>query len=138
MEALKHQVGGDHYRSLAYQPVELCVDVKASPVLNHFTKYLVRDKGERTEQVQKALHCIELERDMVMAGRTQPTGIRETSQTVFNKLDEFSSQFTHPLLIKTAILFFIVGAYDSCRQLIEDNFMKIVEVRKNTVENTNS
>lgn len=121
--ALEQQVGGDHYRSLSYQPVEFCCDVRASPILNHFSKYLVREKGDRKENLKKALHCIKLEHYMTQCYRTHPTGYKYPSDEVH--LQTFCEQFGEELSDIYYHIFydFMKGNYKSCeeRLLLEED-----------------
>lgn len=68
-QALQKQVGGSHYKSYGdFQPIEVCYrrygypGVKASLHLK-VDKYLTRDKGDGLENIEKAIHCLELLRD---------------------------------------------------------------------------
>lgn len=67
-DALQKQVGGTHYKSLNPQPIELCYQrfgwdgVKAS-LLTKADKYTSRDKGDFIENIDKAIHCLELLKD---------------------------------------------------------------------------
>jgi len=61
MDALKRQVGGEHYKKLEMQPAEFIKNhFYADFFLGNVLKYLVRDKGKRLEDLEKAYHYIEL------------------------------------------------------------------------------
>lgn len=62
--ALNIQVGGAHYRKLKYQPVQLACMLNASPCFLAVAKYF-RDKGNREEDMTKAIHFIELEHELI-------------------------------------------------------------------------
>ena len=61
MSALKHQVGGDHYRKLRIQPAEYItacgLNYLAGSAVKYVTRY--RDKGG-AQDIRKAIHCLEL------------------------------------------------------------------------------
>lgn len=59
--ALDVQVGGDHYKKLAIQPIEYAHYNKLGPAEFSVVKYVTRwrDKGG-VESLRKAIHCIEL------------------------------------------------------------------------------
>lgn len=61
MNALSKQVGGDHYKKLAIQPIEYCHKNKMGPLESAVVKYITRykDKNGKTD-LEKAIHCIEL------------------------------------------------------------------------------
>lgn len=59
----QHQVGGDHYTKLAIQPMQFAMANNLDYATANAIKYLVRRKGDqlkRAEDLQKAIHCIEL------------------------------------------------------------------------------
>jgi len=62
---LDGQVGGAHYKEQKLQPVEACYQrygwagVKASMHLK-IDKYLTRNKTDEGEDIDKAMHCMEL------------------------------------------------------------------------------
>lgn len=64
MTALDTQVDGTHYTDMKMQPLELSYILNASPCFCKLAKYLTRVKGDKLVNLQKAKHCIELERDL--------------------------------------------------------------------------
>lgn len=64
MSGLGTQVAGTHYTSMNMQPVELAYKLYATPCFCKLAKYLTRDKGDKLENLKKALHCIKLEQDL--------------------------------------------------------------------------
>ena len=64
--ALGQQVAGDHYKSLALQPFEITfanfgyqgVQAAAYTKVN---KYLTREKGKHRENLEKAIHCLQIQ-----------------------------------------------------------------------------
>lgn len=58
-DSLKKQIGGTHYKTLAIQPWEI-IDANG---LNFYEgnaiKYILRRKGDRIEDLQKAVHYLE-------------------------------------------------------------------------------
>jgi len=65
VDALGTQVAGDHYTEMGIQPIEVCfkrhgyAGVKIALQLK-VDKYLSRKKDDELEQLNKAIHCIEL------------------------------------------------------------------------------
>mgnify|MGYP003645278291 CR=1 FL=1 len=61
MEALDHQIGGDHYRKFVIQPVEFCYHNNIPYLEATAIKYLCRwrDKGG-LQDLEKAKHYIQL------------------------------------------------------------------------------
>lgn len=64
-DASQHQVGGSHYKKQKLQPLEAAYQrygyegVKAS-IHVKVDKYLTRDKGNESEDIDKAIHCLQL------------------------------------------------------------------------------
>lgn len=88
MDALRKQVGGEHYKKLAIQPAEFIADKYYNFFVGNVVKYLTRDKGKRLEDLEKAYHYIELEIPSF------PLGKITTSHIVWNLRQEpFFKQF---------------------------------------------
>ena len=61
MNALDHQVSGDHYRTMAIQPVEYITRNKLPFLEANVVKYVTRWRRKNGRQdLQKAIHCLEL------------------------------------------------------------------------------
>lgn len=58
---LTKQVDGNHYTEQLLQPIEAAYLLNATPCWTKLNKYLTRDKGNKLSNLNKALHCIELE-----------------------------------------------------------------------------
>lgn len=61
MKPLQEQVGGDHYKGHAIQPIEFCHRNNLGPCESAVVKYVCRhkDKGGR-EDIEKAIHCLKI------------------------------------------------------------------------------
>ena len=72
--ALKTQVGGDHYTKMAIQPIEFSITNGLNACQHTIVKYVVRIKGDQTkrlEDLDKAIHTLQIYRDMVARGIAQ-------------------------------------------------------------------
>ena len=58
---LTKQIDGNHYTEQLIQPIEAAYLLNATPCWAKLNKYLTRDKGNKLSNINKALHCIELE-----------------------------------------------------------------------------
>lgn len=60
--SLKTQVGGSHYKKYRYQPLEFAEKHGLSPIIFCIFKYVCRyrDKQKPVEDLQKALHCVDI------------------------------------------------------------------------------
>ena len=58
---LKQQVGGDHYKNLAIQPIEYCYRNNLGAIEGSVIKYVTRhkSKGGRTD-IEKAIHLLNI------------------------------------------------------------------------------
>ena len=63
--ALETQQGGNHYKTMRLQPVELGYKLGATPCFVKLAKYLTRNKNDKKENLEKAFHCICIEEDLV-------------------------------------------------------------------------
>ena len=62
-DAYDVQVGGDHYRAMAIQPMQFALANGLDMATASAIKYLVRKKGDKTKRAEdlcKAVHCIQL------------------------------------------------------------------------------
>jgi len=66
MSALDSQVGGDHYKNQGLQPFEICYKNFGYEAVRHsayvkILKYLVRDKGDHRQNLEKAIHVLQIQ-----------------------------------------------------------------------------
>ena len=61
-EALKRQVGGDHYKTAKIQPIEVIRDWELGFECGNALKYIARHlkKGEPKKDIQKSIHYLEM------------------------------------------------------------------------------
>ncbi len=64
MSALDKQVGGSHYKKGKIQPIKLAYMLGQTPAFCKVAKYATRIKDDPIQQLNKALHCIELDEDL--------------------------------------------------------------------------
>ena len=66
-KALNIQIGGLHYKSFPYQPIVLSANLGLNYFQGAIAKYIVRDKGDKIQDINKAIHycqlAIELDQD---------------------------------------------------------------------------
>jgi len=83
--ALDSQVAGDHYKNQGIQPFEITFanfgykGVRAA-VYTKVNKYLTREKGKHRDNLEKAIHCLQiqlelhdLQPDELYSSRLEPT-----------------------------------------------------------------
>ena len=55
------QVGGNHYASHKHQPFDIADEWNLSRRLTVALKYILREKDDKIEDLEKCKHCIDLE-----------------------------------------------------------------------------
>jgi hypothetical protein len=81
VNARDKQVGGDHYKTLKIQPLEVTylqfgyTGLLAS-VHTKVNKYLTRKKNDHIENIDKAIHCLQILRDIAIEERHAGTDSR--------------------------------------------------------------
>lgn len=70
--ALDHQVAGNHYKTFKIQPIEFALVNGLNACETIALRYLVRKKGDKAkklEDLDKAIHTIEIYKQMLKEGR---------------------------------------------------------------------
>ena len=72
MSALNKQVGSDHYKNLGIQPFELTLanfgyEGWRAAVYTKVNKYLIRNKNSHIQDIEKAIHCLEIQLEAAKA-----------------------------------------------------------------------
>ena len=62
--ALGTQIGGTHYKVLPYQPIELIGELRMDYFQGCIIKYISRNKNNKIEDLQKAIHYCELAKEL--------------------------------------------------------------------------
>jgi hypothetical protein len=71
LTALQSQVGGSHYKGLKIQPMEYSIANGLNACAHTAIKYITRKKGDkakRLEDLDKAIHSIELYKQFIQDG----------------------------------------------------------------------
>ena len=90
--ALEEQIGGNHYKKFEYQPIEFFMDNQFNTALTYAMKYVSRYPNKNPDDLEKALHCIDLFYEWtyqkLKTGEAYPIII-----PYFNEIYRFTSQF---------------------------------------------
>ena len=83
MKATDKQVGGDHYKKLAIQPMQYSIANNLDALQHTAIKYITRHKfkGGRAD-IEKAIHCLE----MVLEMQYPPEGLADKATKVEDAL----------------------------------------------------
>lgn len=109
-EALKHQVGGQHYKGLACQVVELAVMADLNSFQFNIIKYVMRyPEKNGIEDVKKALHYAQLAQELKPVNHANMKGL--LAFCVLNKVEH-----------NIAMMFYdvIEQNWDNVKQAIEE------------------
>ncbi len=90
ISALDRQQDGDHYKTLKMQPLELAYRVNGSPCFTKLAKYASRRKVDRLGDLNKAIHCIELEKELRLRYDNRYEKLRVTEPFFHATLCEFT------------------------------------------------
>lgn len=90
--ALDEQVGGDHYKKLGIQPIELIRDINANFFQGNVIKYITRYKDKNSiKDLEKAKHYLELIEELHPANNNKKIASYEIDRVneyiVANKID---------------------------------------------------
>lgn len=116
--ALETQIGGNHYKKFEYQPIEFFMDNQFNAALTYAMKYVSRYPNKNPDDLEKALHCIDLFYEWayqkLKANDTYPVII-----PFFDEIYHFTSQFEP--VISNALLAIVACNTDYFRAIpLED------------------
>lgn len=112
------QVDGNHYTNMKMQPVELAYKLYGTPCFCKLAKYLTRDKGDKLTNLKKALHCIQLEKDLTqyaIAYLDKLDGLISTGRAI-----DLIKQFTDEDTYRAALFNMWLGNYESAVLSLEN------------------
>lgn len=89
---LEIQVGGNHYKKFEYQPIEFFQDVNLNTALSYAVKYVSRYPNKNIDDLDKAIHCLELFDDWYRK-QLNKEYIPTTGVIPVDKLIKFTHQF---------------------------------------------
>lgn len=107
LPSLERQVGGSHYKNQNYELAQFSLDIGLNPMVHSAIKYVLRDKQDKAEDLDKAEHCLTIYRDWLLEmARTNPKRLYYESKGFdFNLVSTFISQFeAHQQAAMIAIL----------------------------------
>nr|DAX35503.1 MAG TPA: protein of unknown function DUF3310 [Caudoviricetes sp.] len=95
LPSLSKQVGGNHYKNKHYELAQFSLDVGLSPMIHSAIKYILRDKTDKAEDLEKAQHCVTIFRDWVYCNSNLNPRILNNFNTNmdFNLVSTFLTQF---------------------------------------------
>lgn len=122
MSAIDEQVGGSHYKRMTYQPIELSMEVGGTPTFCKVAKYLTRDKDDRLDNLSKARHCIQLEKEMFAAKPFLASSYPHYGLSTPNvdRVYAFGRQFDNAGIYQRILLYMLDADYKKATKELDD------------------
>jgi len=118
--ALDSQVDGNHYKDQKMQPLELAYRVNGSPCFTKLAKYASRRKVDRLGDLRKAIHCIQLEKELSLITSNDYEKIRVSTEYFYTVLKEF----TEDTLLYQALEAMYFGHYHDAEIFVHQIIVK--------------
>lgn len=95
LPSLKEQVGGNHYKNKHYELAQFSLNVGLNPMIHSAIKYVLRDKNDKAEDLNKAQHCATIFKDWVYIQANMNSHLLNNFpyQMNFDTVATFLSQF---------------------------------------------
>lgn len=126
--ALNTQVDGSHYKDQKMQPLELAYRVNGSPCFTKLAKYASRRKVDRLGDLRKAIHCIQLEKELSLLTSNDYEKLRVSTEHFHYVL----KQFTDDVLLYEALAEMYFGNYHQAEILVHQIIAKEYHEAKQT------
>lgn len=121
--ALDTQIDGNHYKDQPMQPLELAYRVNGSPCFTKLAKYASRRKVDRLGDLKKAIHCIQLEEELVAEHGNSYEKLRIPSPAYIKYLNNFCGDNDRLWL---SLVHMYLGEYSSAikyiQEMLQDEF----------------
>lgn len=129
MKAEKTQVGGNHYKNMAYQTARFGFDVMLTSLGTQIAKYLTRDKGSRIENLEKAYHCICLDQqyDKEWVKEHDFSKMALYIESDKKKYDEYFSQFSDGDKLKSIMTYYSKGEFGTAKGLLRKYINSVIK-----------
>lgn len=95
LPSLQRQVGGTHYKNQQYELAQFSLDIGLNPMLHSAIKYILRDKQNVAEDLEKARHCVTIYKEWVYCNSELNPNVLDNFNTDmdFNLVSTFVTQF---------------------------------------------
>lgn len=80
--AFAAQTGGSHYKSTPLQPVVIAACNNLDPFQTHALKYMMRNKANPVEDIDKAIHMLEMRKEWIQNGK-DPAYLLRLSEKIY-------------------------------------------------------
>lgn len=131
MKASERQVGGSHYKNVEVQPIQIAYMLGCTPLWVKVCKYITRTKEDHTVDLQKALHCVELENEMMeFRCRNYMVEMNRYNQ---EDIEKFSNQYEDSEFIDLVLQHMYFGFYKQAAEAICEKAGVKVELESEVV-----
>ena len=104
MKAIESQVGGSHYKDMAFQPIELIAILKCSFIQGCIIKYISRYKSKNGAQdIKKCIHYAQLAIELKDKGLCKNTKDVDTYMAVSNFCSANNFNLLQKLIIEAVV-----------------------------------
>jgi hypothetical protein len=117
MSALDKQVAGNHYKNQKIQPIELAYMLGQTPAFCKVAKYATRIKDDPIQQLNKALHCIELDEDLKEYKHLY-------RKAVYHFAEDMIYKFTEDSLLRDVLISMHTGDYVEAKFAMNEMIMR--------------
>lgn len=119
-KALDNQIGGNHYKSMPFQPVELFAKTHCTAFQANIWKYISRYKNKNgKEDVEKCMHYAELAKELKCNGQL---GARK-----MQRIQAFCQVNKLPERVKRIVILAGLDSYDDvikeCKQILQREYL---------------
>jgi len=119
--ALNTQVDGNHYKNQRIQPIELAYLVGGTPCFCKLAKYGSRNKVSKAIDLTKALHCVNIERELFeKAPHSLEENYPQQGWASYERACAWIDVFTDDVIFRAALKDMWMRNYDSAAILVED------------------
>ena len=113
--ALETQIGGTHYKVLPYQPIELIGLLRMDYFQGCIVKYISRDKNNKIEDLQKAIHYCELAKEVGVSNKYIDS---KHSQSLKYEIGKYVKMNNLPEICSSIIFYVLQNQYNIAIDLI--------------------
>ena len=126
--ALETQIGGTHYKVLPYQPIELIGELRMDYFQGCIIKYISRDKNNKIEDLQKAIHYCKLAEEVGVGIKYVDS---KHSQSLKYEIGKYVKMNNLPEICSSIIFQVLQNQYNIAIGLIN----KLININKEKIEN---
>lgn len=126
--ALETQQGGNHYKTMKLQPVELGYKIGATPCFVKLAKYLTREKNDKKENLSKAYHCVSLEEELSVFADIYYIKDHDNFYHERWYVEELIEEFSDNEMIRSALIAMYTRDYKSAKQCVNYYTIEVLGV----------